>query len=923
MAVLHASRSVSLRRLGSLALACATLLSGCAGLTPTGGHASCMDLMLGHALAPGAVSHAHGAGGQRSLQAQALDDPQPSPPPPTPTRAWSDASGWPGGKLPQAGDEVAIPAGQVVLLDVSPPPLAGLTIDGSLVFAELDLILTSDWILVTGGLYVGSAQQGFVHRAEIVLTGAEQPDSGCLGNKHLGVLNGALELYGDSTGASWTRLAATADAGASSIVVEDAAGWRVGDLIVIASTDYFAYAGSDGERFDRQIEERRVAWLSGNEVGLDEPLAFLHFGERQTFGIGTSGFTNTVLESRAEVARLSRNVTVRSEAATADPSSDRHRFGGHIMALGGSRVRLDSVELTNLGQLGVLLRYPVHFHLMGDAGAGSFVRNASLHHLFNRCITVHGTNAVLLDGNAAYDTFGHCYFLEDGVERGNLMTGNLGLMARRPAPGVALLGSDFHHPGPGIFWITNPANDFVGNVAASSEGTGFWYGLPEHPTGPSFAIFDGPNVWPRRTPLGRFEGNLAHSNAADGLHVDRGPTSDLTGVETTSYRPREDPSNPDSEPVTAVFEGFSAYRHRNGAVWTRGDHTVLRNALLVDNAIGATFASNQTWIEDSIVVGESANLGTVLPWEEAGADGRSLPKPWDPDFAIRGFEFYDGEVWADRVHFEGYAPNGVRQAGAIGVHGFTSFSLSPRNHLLEVSFAPGTNEVYLPTLTVADLAPEESDSNADGYRSAAFQDRSGSLTGTAGAWVSVDNALLTHAGCSFLAAWSAHICSGTSYAALTLRDRSASPSGIGPVLLSRGASPGGDLEHTLFGSPHGGPSVPNLHFRSLVPLLAGQHFHYAFTGTASDYLTVDVDPLASGEALLVSLPYWQSEVNVYRDWWIDERSRLPAAASLGGLLAMTSGSAYYLGEGRLWLRLTPQDGREWAHLSVCSAKLCQ
>src|SRR5690606_23806713 len=122
-----------------------------------------------------------------------------------------------------------------------------------------------------------------------------------------------------------------------------------------------------------------------------------------------------------------------------------------------------------------------------------FVRNSSLHHLFNRCVTIHGTNAVFLHGNAAYDTFGHCYFLEDGVERGNLLEGNLGMMARRPPADVALLGSDTSHPGPGIFWITNPANDFVDNVAASSEGTGFWYGLPEHPTGPSFFNFDGAN----------------------------------------------------------------------------------------------------------------------------------------------------------------------------------------------------------------------------------------------------------------------------------------------------------------------------------------------------------------------------------------------------------------------------------------------
>ncbi len=917
-----AARAGRVLRLGSALLAAVVLLASCAAITPTDNHASCLDLLLGNAVTPGAVSHAHGShGAPGGLRAHSVATPEPSPPPPTPTRSWSQAAGWPGRQLPQAGDLVTIPAGEVVLLDVSPPPLAGLSIEGSLVFAQADLELTSDWIFVTGGLYVGSAQQAFTHRAVITLTGERQGDSGCLGHKYIGLLHGTLEVYGDPEGSSWTRLSATAAAGESSITVDDATGWRVGDRIVIASTDYFAHDNRGDVVADRQVEERTVAWVGGNTVGLDAPLNYMHFGEAQTFGQGTSGYSNTVLESRAEVARLSRNVTIRSEAATTDPNSDRYRFGGHVMALGDSRIRLDSVELTNLGQVGVLLRYPVHFHLMGDAGAGSFVRNSSLHQLFNRCITVHGTNDVLLSGNAAYDTFGHCYFLEDGAERGNLVTGNLGLMARKPPEGTALLGSDTSFLGPAIFWITHPGNDFVGNVAASSEGTGFWYGLPEHPTGPSYAIFDGANTWPRRTPLGLFVDNLAHSNSADGLHVDRGPTSDLTGVETTSYRPRQDPANPNSNPVLAVFEGFSAYRHRNGAVWTRGDHTVLRNALLVDNAIGATFASNLTRIENSIVVGESANLGHVFSWEPQV--GRSLPKPWNAGFAIRGFEFYDGQVWADRVHFQNFVPNAVREASAIGIHSFTSFSLSPLNHLRAVTFGPETNEVYLPTRTAEDQEPGRHDSNEDGYRSAVFQDREGSLTGTAGAWVTVDNPLLTHGDCEFRAAWNSHVCEGR-YAALSLRDQTSRTARIEPVTLYRGASPGTGPSHTMFGTPNGGPSVPNRHFRSLLPLMEGGRYHYQFSGVAPDHLTVELSSIVSGDSLVVSLPWDAGGVHIYRDWWIDERNRVPVAGSLSSLLSQVGGVAYYFdeGTGRLWLRLEAQTGRDYSHMTICGKRLC-
>src|SRR5690606_32490453 len=75
------------------------------------------------------------------------------------------------------------------------------------------------------------------------------------------------------------------------------------------------------------------------------------------------------------------------------------------------------------------------------------------------------------------------------------------------------------------FWITNPDNTYIVNVAAGSESTGFWFALPVHPTG---AFQDKPgseNIWPRRTPVREFKGNTAHSNF-DGLMADRGPRAD-------------------------------------------------------------------------------------------------------------------------------------------------------------------------------------------------------------------------------------------------------------------------------------------------------------------------------------------------------------------------------------------------------------
>ena len=85
---------------------------------------------------------------------------------------WSDASAWPTGKVPAAGEEVTIPRGTEVILDVSPPELRSLTVQGKLTFAdERDLSLTTDWIYLPGGqLEIGTEDDPFEHKATITLT---------------------------------------------------------------------------------------------------------------------------------------------------------------------------------------------------------------------------------------------------------------------------------------------------------------------------------------------------------------------------------------------------------------------------------------------------------------------------------------------------------------------------------------------------------------------------------------------------------------------------------------------------------------------------------------------------------------------------------------------------------------------------------
>ena len=655
-------------------------------------------------------------------------------------RKWSDPKTW-GGSVPTEGAVVEIPVGATVVLDTSPPELNGLHVDGKLVFGDTDIRLRSDYIMVHGKFQVGTARNPYGHEATITLTQENRSANVMgMGGRLFGVMGGTVEMYGKAR-SSWTQLGSSALKGARAIEVSEDVDWRVGERIAIASTDYSS----------AHSEEALIEGVEGRTIRLDRALGYAHFGELQTYGSQT-------LDERAEVALLSRNITIRGAE---DAETDG--FGGQMMIEHGGQIRMRGVELANMGQTGRLRRYPIHFHMDGSA-TGSFIKNSAIHHSYNRCITVHGTDGLLVADNVCYDHVGHGYFLEDGAETDNVFRGNLGFRTREPKKDL-LLPSD---KDPATYWITNPDNKFVGNHAAGSDGFGFWFALPEHPTGLSDAD---KHLWPRRTPLKLFRNNTAHSNDRDGLNVDNGPKPD-GHTETTNYEPIQDPSDPDSAPVVARFEGFTAFKNRNRGVWLRGANHVVTGTF-GDNRSAATFASSDSFLEDSLVVGFSANKGTGESWEKKAPDGRELPFPWAPEEPVHGFEFYDGPVGVSGTSFFDFQPDSMRPVGALGYLEPDAFSIDPGNFAKAVTFER-SNPVHLST-PHADM---------DGDLSKVIVDQDGSVTGTPGRVIVVKNPFLLNDSCSERPLWNAYVCDAdyVSFMAGSLDD---DPQDVKPVTLTR------------------------------------------------------------------------------------------------------------------------------------------
>lgn len=109
--------------------------------------------------------------------------------------------------------------------------------------------------------------------------------------------------------------------------------------------------------------------------------------------------------------------------------------------------------------------------------------------------------------------------LEDGQEQYNVFRNNLGALTRRVdvlIPEENRTDGEETDDRPSTFWITNPKNTFVGNVAAGCQDNGFWLELRTSVRGPEADLY--PDLNPRKAPLGVFEGNVAHSNRNVRLH---------------------------------------------------------------------------------------------------------------------------------------------------------------------------------------------------------------------------------------------------------------------------------------------------------------------------------------------------------------------------------------------------------------------
>lgn len=593
--------------------------------------------------------------------------PDPTSPPPETTARWSDPTAWANNTVPQAGQNVLIPTGTSMLLDVDTAALGSLALEGALVVGDnQDVAITAADVEIRDGglLQIGSSAEPHTHRATITLTGARGvhvPRSEDNGLDNDGTARGlrvrdggALILVGDAPNRTKTKLNAHANAGATTFTLADNVHWRAGDQVAISVTDFYG------------VGETEVLTLAADTSGAPTmttttPLQTFRWGRLQfpvdatvngsamslTQGPFTpaNGQTPTQLDERAEVVNLSRNIVIQGAD---DGDWSNHGFGVHVMVMGRQSIaQVDGVEIRRCGQRRAVGRYPFHWHMLsyggnghfrGDAAPGAhYLRNASVHASENRAVTVHGTCGVQVHDTYAVDVLGHAFFFEDGPERRNEVSDCVAMKVRAPAQPIKQ-----HDAAASGFWLVNPDNTIVRNSASDCEGSGLWNSFALSCFGLSRNVAINPNS----LGIEAFDDNTGHSCRQQGIKT-ADIVSNEAGVTEVAYY-EHDLGDATMRRNIIWKNNFGGYSNRvrkpTYVAWTAADNS------------GSDFRGavvRESLLHSALVIGASLNNSTAPP------------NPHRNAFASYHFNIDIVDITAVNYPYTGHTitPNGVMVYG--------------------------------------------------------------------------------------------------------------------------------------------------------------------------------------------------------------------------------------------------------------------
>jgi len=299
--------------------------------------------------------------------------------------------------------------------------------------------------------------------------------------------------------------------------------------------------------------------------------------------------------------------------------------------------RIENIELFQTGQAFKIGRYSIHFHMIGTVYS-SYVKGISAHQSFNRMVTLHAIKYLTIDNNVGYDIMGHAIFMEDGVERKNYITNNLIINVKKS---MSLLNTD---QTPACFWMTNPDNNIVGNVAAGSDRYGFWYDLQIHSIGPSANT----DICPENERLGENRNNQAHSVGRYGLRIFHNFVAREHPCEPVPSYDGSNMADPyhENRPITSTFDNFKGWMNgRNGIIAKDVSDIRITNFKGADNLLAGVeislpkyFNLGEPQVRGGLFVGKSSINEEGMIYD---VSPNGIITSRHENFAVDGAHFYN------------------------------------------------------------------------------------------------------------------------------------------------------------------------------------------------------------------------------------------------------------------------------------------
>lgn len=463
---------------------------------------------------------------------------------------WSALTSWRNQEPPVDGDVVWIPDGQVILLDVDTPLLTFFFIEGSLYLdrSAPSLKIDTYYMFIMGG-YVEIGTEDEPHENDVTITVYGDRFTTIfipfIGAKFLAVAykniakfemvpgrhipsrdQGQLEIHGKKRLRTWTKVNSTIEAGQDFFYTLEPVDFAAGEQVVITGSEQ---PGGFVNTYGHEVMTIKETTNNGYKVILTEAFEYTHRSEVFTI-------EDRIIDMRIEVGLLTRNIVIQGEPV----SSQGQLYGVHTISFLGGIYRLENTEVRFCGQAFVFGKYCTHSHMAGNM-EGSYVKANSIHNSFQRAVTTHDTNHWEVRDNVAYDVMGHAYFVEDGSEQYNSITGNLGVLIHASS---ALLMSDLR---PAIFWTATPHNMWRDNVAAHSAARGFWFEL----TGSEG------DLCPVHMTVIEFVNHTFHSNSDLGLRI------------YPEWTPFADPCGGSDTPAPVYLYTMLSYRNGGDGMFSK------------------------------------------------------------------------------------------------------------------------------------------------------------------------------------------------------------------------------------------------------------------------------------------------------------------------------------------------------------------